>query len=99
MKWLSIGRTFVRYWNMAQDPRTPSIVRFMIYGGIAYTLMPVDLIPDWIPGIGLLDDAAVLPSLIALALLMTPKEVKAAHGNKGAVTRPRPKTPKGSGAR
>jgi uncharacterized membrane protein YkvA (DUF1232 family) len=99
MKWLSIGRTFVRYWNMAQDPRTPTIVRLMIYGGIAYTLMPVDLIPDWIPGIGLLDDAAVLPSLIALAMLMTPKAVKADHSSKVEVANPRPKAPKGSGAR
>jgi uncharacterized membrane protein YkvA (DUF1232 family) len=79
MKWFSIGRTFVRYWKMAQDPRTPKIVRVMIYGGIAYTMMPIDLVPDWIPGIGLLDDAAILPSLIALALVLTPKEVKSDH--------------------
>ena len=84
---------------MAKDPRTPAIVRMMIYGGIAYTLMPVDLIPDWIPGIGLLDDAAVLPSLIAVAMLMTPREVKAAHSSTVTAAKPRLKAPRGSDVR
>ncbi len=64
---------------MAHDPRTPKAVRYMIYGGIAYTLAPIDLLPDWIPGIGLLDDAAVLPSIIAMSMIMIPQKVKDQH--------------------
>jgi uncharacterized membrane protein YkvA (DUF1232 family) len=51
----------------------------MIYGGLAYTLAPIDLLPDWIPGVGLLDDAAVLPSIIALSMIMIPQNVKDQH--------------------
>src|SRR5690242_6289347 len=76
MKHLSVLRTLIRYWRMAHDPRTPPIVRYMIYGGIAYSLSPIDLLPDWIPGIGLLDDAAILPGIIAAAMILIPQEVK-----------------------
>lgn len=76
MKWLTYGKTLARYWRMTHDRRTPSIVRWLIYGGIAFTLIPEDWLPDWMPGLGLLDDAAVVPSVIGLSLLMIPDEVK-----------------------
>ena len=82
MRFIMILKTLARYWRMAKDPRTPDIVRYLIYGGIAYTLSPVDLLPDFVPGLGLLDDAAVLPSVIALAMLLIPKEVKESHDAK-----------------
>ncbi len=69
----------MRYWKMAHDPRTPNIVRYLIYGGIVYTLSPVDLLPDFIPGLGLIDDAAVLPGIIALSMMMVPQRVKEEH--------------------
>lgn len=76
-------RTLHRYWKMTQDPRTPAIVRWLIYGGIAFTVTPESvkekLLPDWIPGLGLLDDAAVVPSVVAASMLLIPKEVKEAH--------------------
>jgi uncharacterized membrane protein YkvA (DUF1232 family) len=64
---------------MAHDPRTPNAVRYMIYAGLAYSLSPIDLLPDWIPGVGLLDDAAVLPGIIALSMIMIPQRVKEEH--------------------
>lgn len=79
MRWITIGKTLLRYWRMAKDPRTPAAVRWLIYAGIVYSLSPVDLLPDWIPGLGLLDDAAVLPTLIGLAMVLVPKEVKQSH--------------------
>jgi uncharacterized membrane protein YkvA (DUF1232 family) len=82
LKFISVGRTLIRYWKMAHDPRTPAIVRYLIYGGIAYSIAPVDLIPDWIPGLGLIDDAAVLPGVISVAMLMIPQEVKEGHDAK-----------------
>lgn len=76
LKHISVFRTLIRYWHMAHDPRTPKFVRYMIYGGIAYTVSPIDLLPDAIPGLGLVDDAAVLPGIIALSMMFIPKEVK-----------------------
>lgn len=76
MRWITLARTVHRYWRMAHDPRTPNAVRYLIYGGIAYTVIPDDWKPDWMPGLGLLDDAAVIPMTVALAMTMVPKEVK-----------------------
>jgi uncharacterized membrane protein YkvA (DUF1232 family) len=79
MKHISVLRTILRYWQMANDPRTPKAVKYMIVGGIVYTIIPDRLKPQWLPGMGLLDDAAVLPSVIALSMLMIPQEVKESH--------------------
>jgi uncharacterized membrane protein YkvA (DUF1232 family) len=79
MKFITIARTLHRYWRMASDPRTPNAVRYLIIGGIAFTLIPDEWLPDWVPGLGLLDEAAVLPSVVALSMLMIPKEVKESH--------------------
>jgi len=79
MNWITLARTLHRYWKMTQDPRTPKAVKYLIYGGIAYTLIPEDLIPDWVPGLGLIDDAAVLPSVVAISMLLIPQEVKDDH--------------------
>ncbi len=76
VKHLTVLRTLIRYWKMAHDPRTPPIVRYMIYAGMVYSLSPIDLLPDWIPGVGLLDDAAILPGIIAAAMIMIPQDVK-----------------------
>lgn len=84
MKFFTIAKTLMRYWRMAKDPRTPKVVKYLIYGGIAYTLSPIDLIPDAFPFFGILDDAAVLPSVIALAMVLIPKDVKKSHNAKEA---------------
>ena len=76
MRWFTIARTVHRYWRMAHDPRTPKAVRYLIYGGIAYTIIPDDFKPKGIPGLGLLDDAAVIPMTVGLAMALVPKEVK-----------------------
>ena len=84
MRLLRYAKTLSRYWRMTKDPRTPPIVRYLIYGGLLYTLSPIDLLPDWVPLLGLLDDAAVLPSVITLSMLLIPKDVKRSHNQADA---------------
>ena len=42
---------------------------------IAYTLMPFDLVPDWVPVFGQLDDILIVPLLVTIALKMIPMDV------------------------
>ena len=68
----------VRYFRcIAFDARTPRLSKFLILAALAYLASPIDLIPDFIPVLGQLDDLVVVPILIWLALLLVPTEVKA----------------------
>jgi uncharacterized membrane protein YkvA (DUF1232 family) len=59
----------------ARDPRTPWYVRAVIFFVVAHTLSPIDLIPDFIPVLGYLDDLIITPGGIWLAVRMIPAEV------------------------
>ena len=62
-----------------RDPRTPWSARLVIAGVVAYALSPIDLIPDFIPLLGYLDDLILLPAGIALAISLIPAEVFAEY--------------------
>jgi uncharacterized membrane protein YkvA (DUF1232 family) len=75
----------------ARHPATPWYARWLVAAIIAYALSPIDLIPDFIPVLGYLDDLILLPLGIALAISMIPSEVmrecrlqaqQKMHGNK-----------------
>lgn len=58
-----------------RDPRTPRLTRFIALCVIAYAFSPLDLIPDFIPILGYLDDLILIPLGISLALKMIPQPV------------------------
>ena len=58
----------------ARDPRTPTYVRVLALLVAAYALSPIDLIPDFIPVIGYLDDLLIVPLGLALVVRLTPPE-------------------------
>ena len=60
-----------------RDPRVPWYARVVAAGVVAYAISPIDLIPDFIPVLGLLDDLILVPLGIVLALRMIPPEVMA----------------------
>jgi uncharacterized membrane protein YkvA (DUF1232 family) len=61
----------------ARDPRVPWYAKVFMGLVVAHTFSPIDLIPDFIPVLGLLDDLIVTPVGIAIALKMIPAEVMA----------------------
>jgi uncharacterized membrane protein YkvA (DUF1232 family) len=61
----------------ARDPRTPWYVKALIFFVVAHTFSPIDLIPDFIPVLGYLDDLIITPGGIWLAVRLIPPEVMA----------------------
>lgn len=58
-----------------KDKRTPVLAKLLLGLTIGYMLSPIDLIPDFIPILGLLDDLIIVPLLIKLSISLIPKEV------------------------
>ena len=61
----------------SRDPRTPWYAKLIVAGCVAYALSPVDIIPDFIPVIGLVDDLIFIPLALALAVRFIPDDVLA----------------------
>lgn len=73
----SLRREIYALYLAARDPRTPWYAKAVIACVVAYALSPIDLIPDFIPVLGYLDDLLLLPLGIYLALKLIPEEVLA----------------------
>ena len=58
-----------------KDPETPAAARILAALTVAYAFSPIDLIPDFIPVLGYLDDILLLPVFIALTVKLIPREV------------------------
>lgn len=72
-----IKRDGVTLWFVSRHPATPWYAKALGVFVVAYALSPIDLIPDFIPVLGYLDDVLLLPGLIWLALRWTPQAVLA----------------------
>ena len=58
-----------------KDDNTPIIAKIFAGITVAYALSPVDLVPDFVPVLGYLDDVILLPMLVALTIKFVPKDV------------------------
>ena len=72
-----VKRDAMTLWFASKHPRTPWQAKALSVFVVAYALSPIDLIPDFIPVIGYLDDALLLPGLIWLAVRLLPADVLA----------------------
>ena len=74
-----IGRQAKReldvYRRVPDHPRTPRLARWCLVTAIAYLMMPIDLIPDFIPVLGHLDDVLIVPILVLAAQGLIPADV------------------------
>lgn len=68
-------------WIAARDPRTPAGVKWAAGAVAAYALSPIDLIPDFVPILGHLDDAVLLPVGIGLVVKLVPADLMAEFRN------------------
>ena len=79
-------------WKLFRHAETPWLAKLVAVLVLAYALSPIDLIPDFIPVLGLLDDVILLPLGIALAVRLTPRHLwlaRVAEAETGADQLPR----------
>ena len=86
----SIKRDAHAVYLAARDPRVPWYAKLLAIAVAAYALSPIDLIPDFVPVLGYLDDLIIVPLGILLVVSLIPKEIMAEHRETAtaAVSRP-----------
>lgn len=82
-------QTLVVYFA-ARDPRTPWLVRLLALLVAAYALSPIDLVPDFIPILGYLDDLIIVPLGLVLVLRLVPPQVKQSAREQASAAAERP---------
>ncbi len=80
MKWGVLSLYLAR-----KDPRIPLKSKIVIAIAVSYVLSPIDLIPDFIPVIGLLDDVLIVPALVGYAVKSIPSEILNEYKEKAKV--------------
>jgi uncharacterized membrane protein YkvA (DUF1232 family) len=69
-------RREIRVYQLAlKHPGTPPLARWILRAAVAYSLSPIDLIPDFIPLIGHFDDLVIVPALVVAATRLIPRHV------------------------
>jgi len=87
-----LATNLLALWKLFRHPETPWPAKAIAVFVLAYALSPIDLIPDFIPVLGLLDDLILLPLGIALAVKLTPRhlwQARLAEAEGGAGQLPR----------
>ncbi|GLK73427.1 DUF1232 domain-containing protein [Ancylobacter dichloromethanicus] len=87
-----LKRDVVALWIAARDPRTPWVATVVAAAVAAYALSPIDLIPDFIPILGYLDDLLIVPAGIALAVHLIPSAIMADFRRKADERADRPRS-------
>ncbi len=65
----------IALWKLIRHPQTPRPAKWVAIGVLAYALSPIDLIPDFVPVLGQLDDIIIVPLGIMLAVRLTPRSL------------------------
>ena len=73
-----LKRDVAALWIAAKDARTPKLAKLVAAAVVAYALSPIDLIPDFIPVLGYLDDLMIVPAGIWLAVRLIPNDLMTA---------------------
>jgi uncharacterized membrane protein YkvA (DUF1232 family) len=80
----TLKRDVLALWLAARDPRTPWYAKAVAGAVAAYALSPIDLIPDFIPILGYLDDLVIVPLGILLAIRLVPSDLMTEYRREAA---------------
>jgi uncharacterized membrane protein YkvA (DUF1232 family) len=93
-RWKQWARTIKRdahaLYLAARDPRVPWYAKALAIAVAAYALSPIDLIPDFVPVLGYLDDLIIVPAGIALVVRLIPPAIMIEHRAQALAARDRP---------
>jgi uncharacterized membrane protein YkvA (DUF1232 family) len=93
-RWKQWARTIKRdahaLFLAARDPRVPWYAKALAIAVAAYALSPIDLIPDFVPVVGYLDDLIIVPAGIALVVRLIPPAIMAEHRALAVAAQDRP---------
>ena len=93
---LAIRRDVHALYFAARDPRVPWYAKAVAGCVVAYALSPIDLIPDFIPVLGYLDDLIIVPLGILLVASLIPPGIMAEHRARAEAARERPQSTAGA---
>ena len=85
-----IKRDVAALYGASRDPRVPWYAKALAIAVAGYALSPIDLIPDFIPVLGYLDDVVLLPLGICAVVRLVPPEIMAEHRELAAAAAERP---------
>ena len=74
----------------SRDPRVPWYAKALAIAVACYALSPIDLIPDFVPVLGYLDDVILVPLAVLLVIRLIPPEIMAEHRDLAAAAQERP---------
>jgi uncharacterized membrane protein YkvA (DUF1232 family) len=86
----SVKRDVYAIHLAARDPRVPWFAKVLALCVAGYALSPIDLIPDFVPVLGYLDDVVIVPIGILAVIKLIPPEIMAAHRAAAALAMERP---------
>ena len=88
----ALKREVLALWHALGHPRTPLGTKLLATLVVAYAVSPIDLIPDFIPVLGLLDDLVLVPLGIALCIRLLPADVLAECREQAQASAERPRS-------
>src|SRR5215475_702661 len=86
----NVKRDVYAIYLAGRDPRVPWYVKALAVAIAAYAFSPIDLIPDFIPVLGYLDDLVIVPLGILLVVKLIPPELMQEHRTRAAAAQDRP---------
>ena len=93
-QWARLAKRDVHaIYRAARDPRVPWYAKALAFCVAGYALSPIDLIPDFVPVLGYMDDVVIVPLGILIVVKLIPPEIMAEHRALAAAAQARPVSP------
>jgi uncharacterized membrane protein YkvA (DUF1232 family) len=77
-----LGKLFLLWRSLSKDGRTPLATKVFPWAALLYLLVPIDVVPDFVPLLGQLDDVGIILLLISIAMKAVPKGLWQEHDKK-----------------